>query len=75
MSKVFTAEYDAKENVFRLEEPPEGVADHEKVKLAMVTPEAVDDPERPWLAFRGCLSKEAGDELAALVEEMFPTEK
>jgi hypothetical protein len=75
MSKVFTAEYDAKENVFRLEEPPDGVADHEKVKLTMVTPEAAGEPERPWLAFRGCLSKEDADELAAIIEEEFPTEK
>lgn len=38
MSKVFNAEYDAKENVFRLDTPPEGVADQEKVQLALSQP-------------------------------------
>lgn len=77
MSKVITAEYDAKENVFRLEERPEGVADHEKVELAVVaTAQAPrEDLARPWLAFQGCLPPEDADELEAILEEEFPTEK
>ena len=76
MSRVFTAEYDAKENVFRLDEPPEGVADRAKVQLAVVVTErASDNEERPWMKFRGSLPKEDGDEMAALIEEMFPVEK
>ncbi|HEX6086402.1 MAG TPA: hypothetical protein VF266_17880 [Thermoanaerobaculia bacterium] len=76
MSKFITAEYDAKENVFRLVEPPEGVADHAEVQLAVVATKRVsDDAERPWLKFHGSLPKEDGDEMAALIEEMFPIEK
>ena len=75
MRKVITARYDAKENVFRLDERPAGLADDADVKLTLLTPVAADDPQRPWLALRGSLSKEAGDELAELIEEMFPTEK
>lgn len=71
MSKVFTAEYDAAENVFRLDVPPEGVADHERVTLALVP----GDRKLSFLDFRGCLAGEAGDELAAIIDEMFPIEK
>jgi hypothetical protein len=72
MRKVITAEYDAKENVFRLDEPLEGVADRQKVQLAVVRTK----PAAPSiLAFRGILPGEDGDELAALVEEMFPIQK
>jgi hypothetical protein len=31
--------------------------------------------EHPWDKFRGILSVEAGEELARIVEEMFPTER
>jgi len=31
--------------------------------------------EHPWDKFRGILSAEAGQELARLVEEMFPTKR
>lgn len=72
MSKVITAEYDAKENVFRLDEPPEGVADHEKVQLAVVP---ADSPAPSILAFRGIFSGENGEDFAAKIEEMFPIEK
>jgi hypothetical protein len=48
------------------------VRDHEKVHV-VVTPSV--DPERPWMAFRGKLYGKAGEELAAIIEEMFPTEK
>jgi hypothetical protein len=74
MSKVVTAEYDAEANVLRLVEPLEGIADHAKVDVT-VTSHATADLERPWLAFRGCLSPEDADELAAIIEEEFPTEK
>lgn len=68
MSKVFIAEYNSTENVFRLEERPEGVADHEKVQLTVERP----NPPRSIIEFSGCLSKEAGDSLAKAIEEMFP---
>jgi hypothetical protein len=69
MGKVMTAEYDAAENALRLAEPLEGVRDHEKVQV-IVTPSV--DPERPWMALRGSLSKEAGEELSQIINEMFP---
>jgi hypothetical protein len=72
MSKVVTVEYDAAENVLRLEAPLEGVEDHAKLKATL---ETRNDAEHPWLAFRGRLSKEDADELAAIIEEEFPTEK
>lgn len=73
MSKVVTVEYDASENVLRLDEPLDGVADHAKMRVTLDTPPAGD--ERPWLAFRGVLSPEAGEELARIIEEEFPTQK
>ena len=73
MAKPVTAEYDAEERTLRLAEPLEGVKDHAKVQVVVTTePGAIDDPERPWLAFEGKLSKEAGEELARAVEELFP---
>lgn len=73
VSKVVTVGYDAAEKVLRLDGPLEGVEDHAKLQATLEnTP---DEAERPWLKFRGCLSKEDGEELAALIEEMFPTEK
>lgn len=74
MSKVVTVEYDAAEKVLRLDAPLEGVENHAKLQ-ATLEKTAEDDAARPWLKFRGCLSKEDGEELAALIEEMFPTEK
>ena len=73
MSKVVTVEYDAVERVLRLAEPLDGIEDHSKLQATLEkTP---DDAERPWLKFRGCLSEEDADELAAIIEEEFPTEK
>lgn len=69
MSKVITAEYDAKENVFRLDEPPEGVADHARVHLTLVA----EDPASRSLS--GALSKEAAEEMAEVIDEMFPIER
>lgn len=73
MSKVVTVEYDADANVLRLEEPLEGIADHARLQVTLEKP--AQDEDRPWLKFRGSLSKEDGDDIAARIEEMFPTEK
>lgn len=76
MSKVVNVEYDAAEKVLRLVEPLEGVADHTTLNvLLMPTVTVSEDVARPWLAFQGCLSPEDADELAAIIEEEFPTEK
>jgi hypothetical protein len=68
MSKVLTAEYDATQNTLRLVEPLDGVGDHEKVQVQVIATER----EKPWMALRGSLSKEAGEELSRIVNEMFP---
>jgi len=75
MSKVIDARYDAKENVFRLDEKPEDIPDAAEVTLSATVKPSTDDPTRPWLKYRGCLSAEAADEIAAILEEEFPTEK
>ena len=74
MTKLVPAEYDADQKSLLLEEPLEGVRNHEKVQVQVIAPENAE-PERPWLAFRGCLSGEAGESLAQAIEEMFPIEK
>lgn len=71
MSKVVTAEYDATQNILRLDEPLEGVRDHEMVQVQVIAAEK-EKPEPPWMALRGSLSKEAGEELSQAVNEMFP---
>ena len=72
MAKPVTAEYDAEEKTLRLAEALEGVEDHAKVEVVVTAKSPSPDPARPWLAFSGTLSKEAGDELAAAINEMFP---
>lgn len=71
-SKVVKATYDAEHNVLRLVEPLEGVADEATLTVIVDAPSRAADP---WEDLRGILSKEAGDELAAIIEEEFPTEK
>jgi hypothetical protein len=70
MTKVVTAEYDAAHNTLRLVEPLDGVRDHEKVQVQVIAPDTAAQP--PWMALRGSLSKEAGDELAQALDELFP---
>jgi hypothetical protein len=69
MGKLVKAEYDAEHNALRLVEPLEGVKDHEEVDVLV---SRHFDPERPWMAFSGILSKEDGDDLAAVMNELFP---
>jgi hypothetical protein len=70
MTKVVTAEYDAAHNTLRLVEPLDGVRDHETVQVQVI---AADDNDVPaWLALRGTLSKEAGEDLASAIDELFP---
>ena len=72
MSKLVTAEYDATQNTLRLVEPLDGVRDHATVQLQVIDAEIEKKPEQPWMALRGSLSKEAGEELSRIVNEMFP---
>lgn len=69
MTKVLIAEYDAKENALRLAEPLAGIKDRERVRVSIDEPQP--NGERPWLALRGILTLEAGNSLAAAIEEMF----
>lgn len=69
MTKVVIAEYDAEHNTLHLAEPLEGVRDHEKVTLQVL---ANEGKERAPDSLRGILSGEAGEEMAALINEMFP---
>lgn len=72
MVKVVTAEYDAAQNTLRLVEPLDGVRDHEKVQVQVIATETGKTANAGSLALRGSLSKEAGDELSRIVNEMFP---
>ena len=76
MVKVVTAEYDEAQNILRLVEPLDGVRDHEKVQVQVManTIEAtpVENAEPAWIALRGSLDKEAGEELSRAVNELFP---
>jgi len=71
-TKVVTAGHDAEHNTLRLVEPLEGVRDHETVKVQVIAEEEGKGGEPAWMALAGSLSKEDGDELARLVNEMFP---
>jgi hypothetical protein len=70
MTKVVTAEYDAAQNTLRLVEPLDGVRDHERVQVQVIATDA--HAQSKWLALRGSLSKEAGDDLARALNELFP---
>ena len=70
MTKVVTAEYDAAQSALRLLEPLDGVRDHEKVQVQVIPTEA--KAKSTWSDLRGSLSKEAGDDLARALNEMFP---
>ena len=72
MGRIVKAEYDAEQQTLRLLEPLEGFADRAQVTAVV---EKADEPERPWKSLRGILSKEAGDDLARAIDEMFPVEK
>lgn len=72
MTKLVTAEYDADQRTLLLEESLDGVQNHARVQLQVITPENVAEPQRPWMALSGSLSKEAGEELAQIMDEMFP---
>jgi hypothetical protein len=72
MTKVVTAEYDAAQNTLRLVEPLDGVRDHEKVQVQVIATEGEKTVNGASMALRESLSKEAGEELSKIVNEMFP---
>ena len=68
MQKTVTAEYLADERKLKLDAPLDGVADHARVLVAI---EEGAPADRPWKSLEGTLSVEAGESLAASVEELF----
>lgn len=56
------AEYDPEHNTLKLDEPLEGIRG--RVRLTVkIEGAAAAEPERPWMALRGCLPAEAAEEL------------
>jgi hypothetical protein len=57
MPKIVKAEYLAREQKLKLDEPLEGVADHARFQVSL---SAVQTPDsKPWLHLKGGLPKEA----------------
>jgi hypothetical protein len=71
MKKHISADYDPETKTITVLDPLEGVRDAEEVSVRLTRNAASTSRDET----RGLLRGEAGDELAALVEEMFPTEK
>lgn len=70
MRKIVFAEWDPETKTLTLLHPLDGITsgDEVHVVLASEVTASLDDT-------RGLLKGEAGDELASIVEEMFPTDK
>jgi hypothetical protein len=63
MSKVILAEYDAEHKTLKLDEPLEGIKDHEKLKAAVEEVKAEGPVGRPWMRLEGSLPHEAAEEI------------
>lgn len=74
MGKIVFADFDPETKTLRMLDPLEGVSDPKEVKVDLAEKPA-EATVKHWREFAGVLKGEAGDELAAIVEEMFPTEK
>jgi len=57
MSKTVNAEYLAREQKLKLDEPLEGVADHARFQVSLTALQAPDS--KPWLKIKGGLPEEA----------------
>jgi hypothetical protein len=64
------AEYDPDHNTLKLDKPLEGVKGRVRLRIETES-EATAEPERPWMKYHGCLSEEAGRELAKAIREAF----
>ena len=71
MSKLVKATYDAEHNALRLAEPLEGVPNEADLE---VTVQLTPHPDQ-WAALRSMVTPEQLDELAAIIEEEFPTNR
>lgn len=74
MKKHVSALYDPETRKLEMIEPLEGITQPSEVTVELA-PQRRGATVKHWREFAGALKGEAGDELAALVEEMFPTEK
>jgi hypothetical protein len=72
MKKTVKARYDAENNILRLVEPLEGVANDAEVEVDVATKATPEHGERPWAHLRGILSKESGEEMARIIDDEFP---
>jgi hypothetical protein len=71
MARIVTAEYLAEEQKLKLDEPLDGVGDHEKLRVALTSVSRRAGHKRSGTELRGMLSAEAGKALAAAVDEAF----
>jgi hypothetical protein len=71
MSKLLKAKYDAAHNALQLVEPLEGVPNEADLE---VTVQLTPHPHQ-WAALRSMVTQEQLDELAAIIEEEFPTDR
>lgn len=68
MTKTVTAEYLADENVLKLDEPLEGVGNHERVSVVL---HAEPRAERSLRDLRGVLGEESGRAVAKAIRDGF----
>jgi hypothetical protein len=70
MTRTIEAEYLASENVLKLSGPLEGIRDHARLSLEIVSGTSAT-ASQPWLAMQGSLSAEEGRDLAHRIREAF----
>ena len=69
MGRTIEAEYIARENILKLDEPLKGVADHARVSIEVKESQPVQ--KQPWLVLAPSLTEEEGRELARAVRDAF----
>lgn len=74
MKKLVMADFDAETKTLTLFDPLEGVKTSTELTIELAEKPARASV-REWHELVGSLKGDAGDELAARVEEMFPTRK
>jgi hypothetical protein len=67
---VTTAEYDAEAKALKLDKSLEDIADRERVNV--VIEKLPQSSGKRWRELSGILPKEAGEDFARALEEMFP---
>ncbi|MGN6186264.1 MAG: hypothetical protein ACTHQM_21745 [Thermoanaerobaculia bacterium] len=75
MRKLVLCEWDPDTKTVTVLDPLEGVASASELRVILPQDRPRGARVMHWTEFVGSLKGEAGDELAAVVEEMFPTQK